>query len=154
MVIGATSASRYAWGDEIDPDEALWTAWLLVVAWAIIDAVFVVVASIWTQGRERLAARRAGRAPAPLRLTGEVWFGALATATMMVLVALPALTPFWFPGSAVAELWISNAVAVATLFWLGWFWARWTDFPRWAWGLGIASIGLVAVGVTLLLGVA
>ncbi|MBO9577763.1 MAG: VIT1/CCC1 transporter family protein [Microbacteriaceae bacterium] len=154
MVIGATSAVRTAWGEDLSADDALWTAWLLVGAWAVIDAGFVVVSDVFRQGRARLAARQAGERPPRVAVARDVWTAALASLCMTVLVALPALAPFWWPGDSGIELWASNAIAIATLYWLGWFWARWTDFPRWLCGAGLALIGLIAVAVTVLLGVA
>ena len=155
MMIGTTSAVRYTF-IEAAPDrvEILQTAIYLAIAWGVIDAGLGLVASIFVQGRERLAARRSGSTPPALHLTRDDWMTALASLCATLLAALPAAVPFVVAAPVAILVWISNAIAIAALYWLGWFWARWTDFPRWFAGLGMAFIGLVAVSVTVLLGVA
>lgn len=155
MVIGTTSAVRYTF-IEVPPDrgEIFRTALFLAIAWGFIDAGLGLVSSIFVQGRERLAARQAGGSPAPLHLNRDDWMTALAALCATLMAALPAVVPFLIPAPVGLLVWISNAIAIAALYWLGWFWARWTDFPRWLAGVAMALIGLVAVAVTLVLGVA
>ena len=62
--------------------------------------------------------------------------------------------PFQLPIAQPAQVAVSNAVAILALFWVGWFWARWTDYPRWLAGLVVAGVGMAAVGLTVLFGVA
>jgi len=155
MLIGTTSAVRYAF-IEVPPEreELLRTALFLAVAWGVIDAGLGLVVSVFDQGRMRLAARRAGESPAPIRLTAADWMMSLAVLCATLAAALPAVVPFLFPAPVDLLVWVSNAIAIAALFWVGWFWARWTDLPRWLAGLLLAAIGVVAVGITVVLGVA
>ncbi|HWL03198.1 MAG TPA: hypothetical protein VNQ52_12620 [Microbacteriaceae bacterium] len=155
MLIGTTSAVRYTF-IEVAPDrgEIFQTALYLAIAWGVIDAGLLLVVSVFIQGRERLAAQQAGRTPAPVRLGREDWMTSLAALCATLIAALPAVAPFLVPAPVGILVWVSNAIAVAALYWVGWFWGRWTDFPRWLCGLLLALIGLVAVSVTVLLGVA
>lgn len=70
VMIGTTSAVRYTF-IEVPPDreEILQTALYLAIAWGAIDAGLLLVISVFIQGRERLAARQAGAAPAPIQLS-------------------------------------------------------------------------------------
>ncbi len=155
MMIGTTSAVRYTF-IEIPPDreELLATALYLAIAWGVIDAGLTLVVSVFVQGRARSAARNAGERPAPVRLDREDWVSSLAVLCATLLAALPAVVPFFFPAPVTTLAWISNALSIAALYWTGWFWARWTDFPRWLSGLALAVLGLAAFAVTVVLGVA
>jgi VIT1/CCC1 family predicted Fe2+/Mn2+ transporter len=155
MLIGTTSAVRYAFlTDPPDRIETLRTALFLAIAWGAIGAGLGLVVSAFGQGRERLAARQAGDVPRPIRLTRDDWMTALAVLCATLAASLPVVVPFFFPAPLGILVWISNALAIAALGWVGWFWARWTDFPRWVGALALVLIGLVAVAVTVLLGVA
>jgi len=155
MMIGTTSAVRYTF-IEVPPDreELLATTLYLAIAWGLIDAGLGLVISVFVQGRARLAARNAGARPAPIRLDREDWMSSLAVIVATLMAALPAVVPFLFPAPVTTLAWISNAIAIAALFWVGWFWARWTDFPRWLCGIALAFVGLLAVAVTVILGIA
>jgi len=155
MIIGTTSAARYAfWQEQPSREEIVTATVLLILAWAAIDALFTVLSAVFQLGRERLAARTAGGPVPPLRLTAADGWAALASFCATSVVLWPALIPFALPIGDNLALWLSNAIAIVALWWIGWFWARWTDFPRWLCGLALAGVGLLAVAVTLLLGVA
>jgi len=154
MVIGVTSSPRYQFVESPEAFEILASAFLLAVAWAIIDSGLSILGSVFEQGRARSAARAIGAAVPAVRVGESEWMTALATLSAVLIVALPPLVPFLLPVPLVVATIASNVLAVATLAWVGWFWARWTDFPRWACALVVAVIGVAAVQLTLLLGVA
>jgi len=155
MIIGTTSAARYTfWEDEPHRGEVVASTILVIVAWAVIDACFTLLVAAFELGRERLAARRTGGPVPTLRLGAAAWWTAAASFCATSVALWPVLIPFALPFDDRVVLWISNAIAVAELGWVGWFWARWTDFPRWLCGVVLAGVGLVAVAITLALGVA
>ena len=197
VIIGVTSSSRIGFVDPaLGVDAVLITALLVAVVWAVIDGGFVLVASLFRQGRVRrvallvakhgattsrltreiralaagsiadllteaeldaVAARIAdgdGLTVRPIRLTADDWMGALASALAMLLATLPPVVPFLLPFDQPLQVLLSNAVAVITLFWIGWFWSRWTAYPRWLAGAAVAAVGLAMVALTVVFDVA
>jgi len=102
----------------------------------------------------RIAARSEAIAVRPVRFGREDWMSALATAVAMLLATLPPILPFLLPLAQPVQVAVSNAIAILTLFWVGWFWARWTDYPRWAAGLVVAGVGIAMVALTVAFDVA
>lgn len=154
-VIGTTSAARYTfWEEQPSREEIVSATILVIIAWSVIDAAFTLLGEAFQIGRHRLAARQSGAPIPPLRFTRESWWTAIASFCATSVAMWPALIPFALPIGDKPVLWISNAIAILTLWWVGWFWARWTDFRRWRFGLLLAGVGVAAVAVTLLLGVA
>ncbi len=155
MIIGTTSAARYTfWEAEPTRGEIVSATMLVIIAWAAIDAMFTLIGTAFQLGRERLAARQAGDPVPAIAFHPEAWWTVLASFVATSIAMWPTLIPFAFSIDDRLALWLSNAIAIAVLYWVGWFWARWTDFPRWLCGLVLAVVGLVAVSITLLLGVA
>ncbi len=85
-----------------------------------------------------------------VRLTGDDWIAASAAVLAMLLATLPPVVPYLLPLERDVQTDVSNAIAILTLFWVGWFWARWTDFPRWVAGLLVAGVGMAMVALTVL----
>ena len=197
VIIGVTSSSRIGFVDPaLGVDAVLITALLVAIVWAVIDGGFVLVASLFRQGRVRKLARlvaSAGRddprvtteiraiadgsiadllteaelrevaariaasdalAVRRIRLTGDDWMGALASAIAMLLATLPPVLPFLLPIAQPWQVALSNLVAVVALFWIGWFWSRWTSYPRWLAGLAVAAVGMAMVALTVIFDVA
>lgn len=197
VIIGVTSSSRIGLVDPaLGVDAVLVTALLVAIVWALIDGGFVLVASLFRQGRVRRVARLAATMPAddprlvaevravadgsvadllteaeltvlarrvvggdglalrPVRLGADDWMGALASAVAMLLATLPPVVPFLLPLEQPVQVAVSNVVAIVALFWVGWFWARWTDYPRWIAGLAVAGVGLAMVALTVVFDVA
>jgi hypothetical protein len=193
VIIGVTSSSRIGFVDPaLGVDAVLITALLVAIVWSVIDGGFVLVASLFRQGRVRrlallattsapddprltaeiravadgsvadlltetelreIAARIAasdGLAVRPIRLTTDDWMGALASALAMLLATLPPVLPFLLPITQPWQVAVSNLVAVVALYWIGWFWARWTSYPRWLGGLSVAAVGLAMVTLTVI----
>lgn len=197
VIIGVTSSSRIGFVDPaLGVDAVLITALLVAIVWALIDGGFVLVASLFRQGRVRrlallvaaaapgdprvaaeiravadgsiadllteaelreVAARIAGSdglALRSIRLTRDDWMGALASALAMLLATLPPVLPFLLPIAQPWQVAISNLVAVVALFWIGWFWARWTSYPRWLAGIAVSAVGMAMVALTVVFDVA
>jgi len=198
VIVGVTSSSRLGFVDPaLGDNPVLKTALLTAIVWAIIDASFFLILSLYRQGRiarlVRLARHNDGRddsaflrevdavaggsvsdivsaselerilrivgastelVPRRPRLTSSDWMSALASMVAMLLATLPPVIPFLFPLPAWLALAISNLISVASLYWVGWFWARWTDYPRWLCGIAAAFIGIAMVAFTLIFDVA
>jgi len=197
VIIGVTSSSRIGFVDPaLGVDAVLITALLVAIVWAVIDGGFVLVASVFRQGRVRRVARLAATMPAhdprliaevraiadgsvadllteselaalarrvatsggltlrPVRLGADDWMAALASAIAMLLATLPPVVPFLLPLAQPVQVAISNLVAIVALFWVGWFWARWTDYRRWLAGLAVAAVGAAMVALTVVFDVA
>jgi len=155
MVIGVTSAPRFDFVDEsVQPIDVFWGAFWLVAAWAFIDTAVYLLASMFKLGRRRLAARRAGRAIPPMRLPRGDWMAALAVCLALLATLWPPIVPYLLPLPEDMIVILSNVLSILSLAWVGWFWARWTDYPRWLCSLVVAAFGISAVLVTIALDVA
>ncbi|NTV62102.1 MAG: hypothetical protein HGA65_01015 [Oscillochloris sp.] len=90
------------------------------------------------------AAERVGR---------EDLAGGLGIALIAILAALPVTLPLvLFPGDPALAVRISNLVACALLFWLGYSWARYAGGRPWGTGLRLLILGLTMVAVAIPLG--
>ncbi len=155
IIIGATSAARYTFWETVPPrDDIVEGTILVILAWSVIDAFFTLIGAMFQLGRERKAARAAGEPVPPIRFGPDAWWTVAASFCATSIALWLPLVPFALPLSAGPVLWASNAIAVAELFLVGWFWARWTDFPRWLCGVALAVVGIGAVAITVALGVA
>jgi len=195
VILGITSSGRMGFGPP--PGSPLGTVQLgalTAVAWALIDAALVLLASLIMKARRRQAEERvraasdaAGRRRAIADVYDETLAGSLpepeldrvyarlaahaatartrvapdaddgyamaATVLCVLFAMLPPLVPFLLPLPELLALAVSNAVAVLTLFVVGFLWAKYTTFGRWLAGTSIAAIGLAMVALTVLLGV-
>jgi hypothetical protein len=86
------------------------------------------------------------------RLIGRDWLGALSVFTLVILSTFPVVVPFIVFENAQSALRISNAIAVVSLFFCGFVFARYAELQPWATGLIIVAVGVVLVGIALALG--
>lgn len=99
--------------------------------------------------------RRVAELPEPPRFARPRWDdykGALAVFLLVFLSTFPVTIPFLFMQDAVRALRISNAIAVAMLFVVGYRLGKESGGRPWRIGLAMVAIGLVLVAVTIALG--
>jgi hypothetical protein len=113
----------------------------------------LVAASIRTPELEHVRAALAGLTDQPrARLTGRDFLGALGVFLLVFLSTLPVAIPFLLPIEALRALRISNGVAIAMLFVMGWRLARYAGTRPLAMASAMVAIGVALVGATLALG--
>jgi hypothetical protein len=100
----------------------------------------------------RAALERMPPVTARPRLGREDWMGALGVFVLVVLSTFPVVLPFLFVPEAIRALRVSNAVAIAMLFGLGYAFGRVAHHRPWLMALAMVGIGLVLVAVTIALG--
>ena len=112
-----------------------------------------------TSGDERTdfyrAIYRKGKAATPkeVGLRKEEFAGGLGIALIAFLAALPVVLPLLIlqfnPTLAVR---VSNGVAFAMLFWMGYRWGRYTGVSAWKTGLSLTLVGVVMMLIAIPLG--
>ena len=100
--------------------------------------------------RKRLVATDEPPPRAPLKARDLT--GAFAVCLLVFLTTFPVTIPFMLIHEPQPALRISNAIALAMLFMLGWSLARYTGGRPWRLGLGMLVLGAVLVAVTIALG--
>jgi VIT1/CCC1 family predicted Fe2+/Mn2+ transporter len=90
--------------------------------------------------------------PAPVAMTREDVFGAVANFLLVALTSVPAVLPFLIFQRHMLALRISNLLLIIIIFFVGWKWADHINANRWRIGLGMAVGGLLLVQFTILLG--
>ena len=118
-------------------------AWRLDETWA---------AALGEDDLERL--RAAAAAPPPA--AGGAWLdelrGAAACFLLVFLATLPVVVPFLVVREAQLALRVSNAVAVVSLFAMGWSWARTSGGRPLLAGLALVLLGIALTGIIVALG--
>src|SRR5262245_61948228 len=121
-----------------------------IVAEALPPLVVSVLEPAELEGmRARLA--RLPEPKASASLSGEDWKGALAVFLLVFLSTLPVALPFVFLGEAHRALRISNAIAIALLFFCGHATGRLTGYHPWGTGIGMVALGCALVAMTMAL---
>jgi len=100
--------------------------------------------------RRRLLAREEDPAGAPLTLRDLLAAGVVFL--LVFLTTLPVSIPFMIVHEPHLALRLSNAIALAMLFGLGWSLALYTGGRPWRLGLGMLVLGAVLVAITIALG--
>jgi hypothetical protein len=90
--------------------------------------------------------------PSQARLTVEDLKGAIGASLLVVIATFPPTIPFLLVQDATRALRISNAVAVASLFLVGYSLGRATGARAWRFGLAMVMVGGALVGITIALG--
>lgn len=88
----------------------------------------------------------------PVRLKREDVYTAVACFVIVVGATLPIAVPFLLIRNDVIALRVSNGLALAMLFGVGWRWAGMVNSNRWKTGLGLLALGVVLVALTIVLG--
>jgi VIT1/CCC1 family predicted Fe2+/Mn2+ transporter len=91
-------------------------------------------------------------APPSARLTREDVYGAIASFWLVFISSIPAALPFLLFDDPWIALRISNAILIASLFLVGYFWARHTNLPPAGVGLSLMVGGLTLVLIAIALG--
>jgi hypothetical protein len=121
----------------------------------IADALPPLLAAIFQPAQLELIREGFRRVPdSELRptLTGRDWLGALNVCILVILSTFPVVIPFIIFENAQLALRISNAIAVALLFFCGFIFARHAGLRPWAMGLTMVAIGGSLVGIAIALG--
>jgi VIT1/CCC1 family predicted Fe2+/Mn2+ transporter len=83
---------------------------------------------------------------------GRDWLGALSVCILVILSTFPVVIPFIVFENALLALRISNAIAVVSLFFCGFIFARHAGLRPWATGLIMVVVGAALVGIAIALG--
>ena len=102
----------------------------------------------------RIAANLRSRPPSAEgnRLRKADFMGALTSFWLVVLSSLPAAIPFLLIDNARLALRVSNAVLLVMMFFIGYWYARYTLARPWLAGLGLLIVGIALVAVAIALG--
>jgi hypothetical protein len=122
---------------------------------AIARAMPPVVASVLTRDELESLRERVQALPDPghrSNLDLTTWLGALGVFILVVVTTFPVVVPFLFIGDALWALRISNLVAIAMLFLVGFLFARLTDRNGWIVGTLMVVLGAALVSMTMALG--
>jgi VIT1/CCC1 family predicted Fe2+/Mn2+ transporter len=160
MALGFTGAVRL--GHEEADNRALFLGILgCNVAWGIVDGVMYVLTSLYERGRRARVIRgvveagseeaaREGREKVGVRR--EDFLGGTAAGIVVILATLPMVVPYLIFRNPELAVRVSHATGVTLLFLLGASWGKEVGASPWRIGSGLALVGMVLVGVTILLG--
>ena len=86
------------------------------------------------------------------RLRPDDWIAALLIAVLVSATAIPGLIPLLFIQDGFVALRVANALQVGLLFFVGYWWARYSGGNRFVTGLAIALLGTALVLLAVPLG--
>ena len=121
----------------------------------IADALPMRVASVLSPDQLEQIRQKLDQLPEPPvrpRLSPNHWLGALGVFLIVFVSTFPVVVPFIFVGDARLALRISNAVAVALLFLVGYRFGRYAGHRPWGTGVAMVILGGALVGITISLG--
>jgi VIT1/CCC1 family predicted Fe2+/Mn2+ transporter len=90
--------------------------------------------------------------PPPARLNAADWRGAFGVFLLVFLSTFPVAVPFIFMRHVPSAMRASNAIAIAMLLIAGAAYGRVVGRSPWLIGMGMVSLGLVLVAITIALG--
>jgi hypothetical protein len=90
--------------------------------------------------------------PKRAHLSKSEWLGAIGIFILVFLSTLPVVIPFIFMQNAASAMRVSNIIAIAMLFLLGYAFGRMTGRNPWLVGIAMIVIGVILVGMTIALG--
>jgi hypothetical protein len=100
----------------------------------------------------RLRLQQLPEPPEHARLGYEDWLGALGVFLLVFLSIFPVAMPFLLMSEGMAALRVSNAVAIAMLFVMGYAFGRMTGRQPLSVGIAMVVLGVILVGMTIVLG--
>lgn len=120
----------------------------------IADAMPPVIASIVEPAELESLRQRLRQLPEPARagLDRKDWLGALAVMLLVFLSTFPVTLPFMFMQEATPALRVSNAIAIALLFIVGWFYGRGIGRSPWVFGVSMVLLGAALTAMAIALG--
>jgi len=121
----------------------------------IADAIPTVVASVLRQEEFETLHQRLQQLPEPparAYLRRDDWLGATGVAVLVFFSTIPVALPFLFMQHAGPALRVSNAVAIAMLFFCGFAFGRMTGRRPVRIGIAMVLLGAVLVALTVALG--
>lgn len=121
----------------------------------IADALPSVVADVLEPGELDFMHQRLKQLPEPpayATLQQDDWRGALGVFLLVFLSTFPLTIPFIFMQNAGVALRVSNAIAIALLFILGYAFGQITGRRPWVMGVVMVILGTILVGICLALG--
>ena len=90
--------------------------------------------------------------PERARLENNEWLGALGVFLLVFLSTFPVVIPFLFMWNAGLALRVSNLIAIAMLFFMGWAFGGLTGRRSWLMAVSMVVLGAILVGLTMALG--
>ena len=121
----------------------------------IADALPPRVASVLSSAELEQIRQKLNQLPEPPvrpRLSRRHWLGALGVFLIVFVSTFPVVLPFIFASDPRHALRISNVVAVALLFLVGYRFGRYAGHRPWGMGLAMVILGGTLVGITISLG--
>ncbi len=121
----------------------------------IADALPAVLASVLQPAELEAMHHRLKQLPEPLGqawLRKDDWLGALGVFLLVFVSTFPVAIPFIFMHNAGPALRLSNLIAIALLFILGYAFGRCAGHNPWVMGISMVVLGAVLVGLTMALG--
>jgi len=121
----------------------------------IADALPSVVASILQPAELAAMHQRLQQLPEPpesAHLRKDDWLGAAGVFLLVFLSTFPVVIPFIFMANAGPALRVSNAIAIAMLFMVGYAYGRCVDRRPWVFGILMVALGTILVALTMALG--
>jgi hypothetical protein len=100
----------------------------------------------------RLRLKQLPEPPALPRLHKDDWLGALGVFLLVFLSTFPVVIPFIFMDSTLPALRVSNAIAIAMMFWTGYYYGRLTGYHPLRVGIAMVVLGAIVVSATIKLG--
>jgi VIT1/CCC1 family predicted Fe2+/Mn2+ transporter len=103
---------------------------------------------------ERMRERLKGlpEPPARARLRADDWRGAAAVFGLVFLSTFPVTIPFIFMQEVTRALRVSNGIAIAMLFLIGYAYGRFAGRRPFPTGIAMVVLGFILVGMTIALG--
>lgn len=90
--------------------------------------------------------------PRSALVTADDMKSAVAVFVLVAISAVPSVVPFFLIGDPLLALRVANAVQVAMLFVVGFYWARAIGANGWRTGLVLMLSGVLLVGIAVVLG--